>query len=152
MSERDPEQRGFTVVDRRASAGAADAEPEPAAGERSAAEARPPAAETGARAGDLGPDAAAEAFGERVPTVDFPMLIVSFAEAALYHMGLVADRESGRPGPVDLAAARQNIEILELIERKTRGNLEPEEARMIEDLLYQLRMSFVQVSSGPPRP
>ena len=131
MSERDEEkERGFVVIDRRASAGAEDVA-SPAT--EAAVPPRPPASEETSPA--AGPAA-----------VDFAVLVYSFATSALYHLGIAADPETGRPGEPNLPLARQNIEILELIERKTRGNLDPDETRLLEGLLYEVRMRFVEGS------
>lgn len=123
MSE--PSDKGFVVVDKRASAGAAEEAPaaavQPAAGEAAGASA--PA-----------------------PRVDFATLVQSFFVTALYHLGLAADPTTGQASAPDLPAARQNIEILELLEEKTRGNLDAEEARLLESVLYELRMRFVEAS------
>lgn len=119
------EERGFVVVDRRASAGASD-EPE-----------KPPAEE---------PQPASAARPGPPPGVDFATLVQSFFVTALHHLGLVADPEGGQPSEPNLPAARQNIEILELLQAKTRGNLDGDEERMLEGVLYELRMRFVEVS------
>jgi hypothetical protein len=129
--------RGFVVVDRRASAGARDGEPSAAP-------------EASANAPSAAPEAPREAPAAGPPTgVDFAVLVYSFATSALYHMGFAADPETGRPGERNLPLARQNIEILELIERKTRGNLDADEARLLEGLLYEVRMRFVEASRPP---
>lgn len=123
--------KGFVVVDKRASAGASDDAPraeEPAAPEPERSEAqrpRPPAPP---------------------PRVDFATLVQSFFVTALYHLGLAADPETNQPSAVDLPAARQNIDILELLEEKTRGNLDTDERQLLESVLYELRMRFVEVS------
>lgn len=118
MSERDrkEDERGFTVIDRRGSAGESS-EPEPAP-ERPA-----------------GP-----------PRFDFPMLIQSLAITALHHLGRVPDPATSQPGEVDLVLAQQNIDILELLETKTQGNLDATEARLLAGLLYEVRMHYVEVS------
>jgi len=126
----DPNERGFTVVDKRSSAGAEDAE----AREPSAALPREPGRSS-----------------ERVPKVDFAMLIASFATGALYHLGFAPDPETGRPGERNLPLASQNIDILELIESKTRGNLSADEAGLLEGLLYEVRMRFVEVTKSTER-
>jgi len=128
MSEQ--EERGFTVVDKRSSSGGQDpgAPKEPAC---SAPPSSPPIS------------------SERVPKVDFAMLIASFATGALYHMGIAPDPETGRPGERNLPLASQNIDILELIEEKTRGNLGADEAGLLEGLLYEVRMRFVEASKSP---
>jgi hypothetical protein len=130
MTEREEEraERGFVVIDRRASAGGADRE-----------HPRAPAEESSPRGAGPASDAPP-------PSVDFAVLVYSFATSALHHMGFVPDPETGRTGERSLPLARQNIEILELIEQKTRGNLETEEARLLESLLYEVRMRFVEAS------
>lgn len=127
MSE--PSDKGFVVVDKRASAGAGDEEPA-----RPAAAPRPPPP------------------NEQAPRVDFATLVQSFFVTALYHLGLAADPEAGEPPAPNLPAARQDIEILELLQEKTRGNLDTEEGRMLEDVLYELRMRFVEASRAPRQP
>lgn len=76
---------------------------------------------------------------------DFAMLVQPFFVAALFHMGLAADPETGQPGPRNLPLARHNIDILEVIADKTRGNLDDAERQLLEGILYELRMSFVKV-------
>jgi hypothetical protein len=76
---------------------------------------------------------------------DFAMLVQPFFVAALFHMGLAADPETGQPGPRNLPLARHNIDILEVIADKTRGNLDDPEQQLLEGVLYELRMSFVKV-------
>jgi hypothetical protein len=119
MSEGD--DRGFTVVDRRASA--TSEEPASAPVDPPAADAPPPG----------------------IAGFDFSMLVQSFALTALHHLGLVPP-ESGGPAEKNLPLARQNIEILELLELKTRGNLEAAEAKLLTTLLYEVRMHFVEAS------
>jgi hypothetical protein len=126
------EERGFVVVDRRASAGGAGAEAEPAATES------PGAAPPGAGAGPAEP----------APAVDFVVLVQSFFVTALFHLGLAPDPETGRPGAPNLTLARQNIEILALIREKTRGNLEEDETRVLDGLLYEARMRFVEATQA----
>jgi hypothetical protein len=122
--------KGFVVVDRRASAGGTEATEAPAT-------AAPP------------PRAAARAPAGSPPRVDFGTLVHSFLVTALYHLGLAADPETGQPTAADLPAARQDIEILEVLQEKTRGNLDAEEARLLESALYELRMRFVEASRAP---
>ena len=89
---------------------------------------------------------AASAAPRELPKPDFAGLAISLGHSALYHLGLVPDPESGQRGSRDLALARQTIDTLEMLELKTRGNLTPDEARLLEDLLYDLRMRFVEAS------
>jgi hypothetical protein len=119
MGEEDTKGAGFTVVDRRGSA-----EPEP-----------PPAQQ---------PDADAEQ-----PRVDFSGFCLSLATSALYHMGVAVHPESRDKIPeANLPLAQQTIDMLEMLQVKTRGNLDEEEARLLESMLYELRMRFVEVRRG----
>lgn len=80
-------------------------------------------------------------------TVDFPTLIMSFASAAMISMGAVPDPMTGAVCR-DLAIARQNIDIIVLLKEKTKGNLTREEEALLDSILYELRMVFVQAQKG----
>jgi len=80
--------------------------------------------------------------------LDFETLIRSFAGTAMLQLGLVEDPVHGRIPP-DLEAARETLDMLDLLEEKTRGNLTPSEQAFLEDVLYQLRVSYVALTSGP---
>jgi len=123
MNEQDREDKGFTVVDRRGAA----SETSPSS-PVSAAEPSP---------------------GQPASRVDFSMLAQSIAFSALHYLGLMTEPESGRAGERDIPLARHNIEILELLEEKTRGNLSTEEARLLASLLYEVRMHFVEATKSP---
>ena len=67
------------------------------------------------------------------------------------HLGDTEDPVSGRKIEPHLPAAQQMIDILSLLEEKTRGNLTAEERQLLEQLLYELRVRFVEVSkAGAP--
>lgn len=78
------------------------------------------------------------------PSIDFPTFLVSLYHAALVHLGEVA--EEGQPKGVNLLMARQSIDILGLLGEKTKGNLSTEEERLLQTMLYELRMKFIQKS------
>ena len=80
--------------------------------------------------------------------LDFETLIRSFAGTAMLQLGLIEDPVQGR-FPPDLDAARETIDMLGLLEEKTRGNLTPNEQAFLEEVLYQLRVSYVALTSGP---
>ena len=83
--------------------------------------------------------------------VTFVGFVLSLAHTAAYHFGDVPDPVSGQPGTANLAAAQQIIDILSLLEQKTRGNLTAEERQLLEQLLYELRMRFIEASkTGSP--
>lgn len=79
------------------------------------------------------------------PSMDFSTFVLSLSQSAFIHMGLVAHPDTGK-AEKNLAVARQNIDILSLLEEKTRGNLTDEEGDLITQMLYTLRMRFVAAS------
>lgn len=80
----------------------------------------------------------------RLPAIDFSTLVLSLSTTALYQMGLAPDPVTGEKGEPDLLLARQTIDTIEMLQAKTRGNLEDEEAKLVQSLLYELRMRFVE--------
>jgi hypothetical protein len=118
-SEEEQQERGFTVVDKRGGAGEGE---------------------------DAAPEAGEQPAGDALPAVDFSSLCLSLGTSVLYHLGVVGDPETGAKVPApDLPLARQTIDVLDMLQVKTKGNLEAEEARMLEGLLYQLRLRFVEI-------
>jgi hypothetical protein len=83
-----------------------------------------------------------------LPAIDFSTFVLSLSTSALFHLGLVPDPQTGGPGERNLPLARQTIDILEILETKTRGNLDAGEAKLLESLLYEIRMRFVEVTRG----
>ena len=81
--------------------------------------------------------------------ISFAQFILSLGTTAAVHFGDLPDPASGERGDPDLLAASQMIDLLSLLQEKTRGNLEPAEAKLLEDLLYDLRMRFVQAQQQP---
>ena len=81
-----------------------------------------------------------------LPAIDFSTFILSLSTSALFHLGLIPDAQSGKPGERNLPLARQTIDILELLDTKTRGNLDSEEAKLLESLLFEIRMRFVEAN------
>lgn len=74
----------------------------------------------------------------------FDTLVSYLGTTAMFQLGLMAG-PGGERIPPDLANARRTIEMLEVLEQKTRGNLTASEIRLLEDVLYELRMGFVEV-------
>ncbi len=81
----------------------------------------------------------------REPKMDFPRLVVSLTTTAMLQMGLVPDPVSQKVEK-NLPAARQTIDILEILKDKTEGNLKPDETRLLDRCLHDLKMSFVESS------
>ncbi len=87
---------------------------------------------------------------EKKPTIDFYTFILSLASSAFVHMGDAPDPETGQPMPANLPLAKQTIELLDMLREKTKGNLTQEEEKFLENLLTDLRLRFVQKSTGTP--
>jgi hypothetical protein len=79
------------------------------------------------------------------PKIDFASFILSLATSAMANLGEVPDPETGQLNE-NLEAAQQMIDILTMLEQKTKGNLEPDEDNLLENLLYELRMKFLSKS------
>ena len=84
-------------------------------------------------------------------SVTFVGFVISLAHTAAVHFGDVAAPGDEGPSPVNLPAAQQMIDILALLEEKTRGNLTAEERQVIEQVLFELRMRFVGATDGGKR-
>lgn len=82
-----------------------------------------------------------------LPKGDFAALISMLTTQALFALGLLqVQGEEGQKREPDLELARYNIDILETIEEKTKGNLTQEEATVLDNTLNQLRMGYVKVA------
>jgi hypothetical protein len=79
---------------------------------------------------------------EALPDIDFATFVLSLGSSALVHLGETPD-ESGKTFPADLALAKQTIDLLAMLETKTRGNLDEGEQRLLAALLYDLRIKYV---------
>lgn len=138
MAEEQDAQPGFKVVDRRSFTSEGTRRPEAAdepekAGTRSA----PPPAPSAASAPE--PE-----LGYEESASDFETLVSFLSTTAMFQMGLLPGPGGERISP-DLANARRTIDLLEVLQHKTQGNLTPDEARLLEDVLYELRISFVEM-------
>lgn len=77
-------------------------------------------------------------------SITFSGFILSLATTAAIHFGDIEDPGTGRRGEPNLAAAQQMVDLIAILQEKTKGNLSEQEAQLVEDLLYELRMRFVQ--------
>jgi len=118
-------EEDFKVVDRRSSAGAKD--------------------DPSAKQGEGFVMHEGQGAEGRPEQLDFSTLIFSFATGALIHMGLAPDPAT-KKSHKNLELAKQNIEILSILKTKTQGNLTPEEAALLENLLTETRLRFVECS------
>ena len=85
----------------------------------------------------------------QLPQIDFSTLVLSLATSAMVHMGLVPDPEGGA-SEKNLALAHQTIDTLDMLQSKTSGNLTDEEAKLLQTVLYELRMGYVKAREGKP--
>jgi hypothetical protein len=84
------------------------------------------------------------------PRGAFALLVQMLAMPAYASLGLVPDPATGRQR-VDRTAAREMIDLLALLEQKTRGNLSFEESNFLSRVLYDLRLAFVEVTRPPAK-
>jgi hypothetical protein len=81
--------------------------------------------------------------GADLPEVNFSTFVFSLSSSILIHLGLVTDPLTGQISK-DLPLAKQTIDILSMLQQKTRGNLDKEEAKLLETLLFDLKMRYVE--------
>lgn len=77
--------------------------------------------------------------------IDFTTFILSLASSIQIHLGLI-ENPATKKTDTDMVAARQTIDILGMLKEKTKGNLSNEEERLMEYVLYDLRMKYVELS------
>jgi hypothetical protein len=80
--------------------------------------------------------------------LNFTAFILSLATTAALHFGDIPDPISGERSEMNLEGAAQMIEILALLDQKTRGNLTAEERQLLEQILYELRLRFVEAAGA----
>jgi hypothetical protein len=85
------------------------------------------------------------------PALSFISFVLSLASTAAIHFGDLPDPISGDRAEVNLDGAAQMIEILALLDVKTRGNLTAEERQVLEQVLYELRLRFVEAKGAGKR-
>lgn len=163
MEEEEHKTKGFKVEDRRrfSSEGEARPEAETKAEEvRPQAEIRPDSKE--APAGETPAPEAKQAGGAQAqfrtePAADrgrgeltFATFVVSLSTQALMLLGEIPDPMTNQPS-TDLPAAQQLIDILGMLQEKTRGNLDRDETGLLDSILFDLRMKYVEVARAAPR-
>lgn len=81
-----------------------------------------------------------------MPQVCFPTFILSLSSSALVHLGEVPDPDTGKTAE-NIEIAKHTIDILAMLEEKTKGNLNAEESKLLKDMLFELRMHYVRKSA-----
>jgi Domain of unknown function (DUF1844) len=140
MSEEKAESSGFKVVDRRTFTsegtrvpGQAEKKEERKQEPESRVSPRPQAAPP------VEPEPEVEEASER-----FAMLVSYLSTTAMFQLGLLPG-PGGDYIPADLANASRTIDLLEVLQEKTRGNLTGQESKLLDEVLYELRMTFLEV-------
>jgi hypothetical protein len=140
MSE---EKKDFIVKDRRIFS--QDAEEKKDVDEKTAEPETHPADDTPAEDKPEEQQPAAEEPEEepQFPEINFPTFVASLNASALVHLGVIDDPASGGKSK-NLPMAKQTIDILSMLEEKTAGNLAKDEADMLKNVLYDLRIMYVK--------
>ncbi len=144
------EERGFVIRDRRSRvegdqpSSEPKASPTPASSRTEAPAGGP--ARTASPAGG-GPSAAPEHSHDATPPVSFSSFVFSLGTSALMLMGEQLSPQQEKL-PVNLTQAKEIIDILSILESKTKGNLNSDEQSVLQDMLYALRMKYVDLASG----
>lgn len=83
--------------------------------------------------------------------ITFTGFILSLATTAAVHFGDIEDPNTGERAEPNLPAASQMIELIAMLQERTKGNLIEPEERLVDDLLYELRLRYVQAQQGDRR-
>lgn len=124
MADSDEKTSGFKVTDRRT----VDPEGQPKA--------------------EASPAAGPEDTTRSLPPADFPTLILSLGSSAMMYLG-EGHPGQDKPPPKNLPLAKHAIDMLTVLEEKTKGNLTKEEEQILEGLLFDLRLHYVEALKKP---
>lgn len=91
---------------------------------------------------EVAPEATPEPSAEALGPLDFATFVLSLGSSAMVHLGRIP-APGGNAPQLDLPAAKQIIDMLGVLEEKTRGNLDESEERLLKSLLYDLRVQYV---------
>jgi hypothetical protein len=81
--------------------------------------------------------------GQKLPPVDFSGFVLGLGQMALVHLGELPEPQSGNSAR-DLEQARHTIDLLDMLEEKTRGNLTGDEAKLLQSLVSELKLRYVR--------
>ncbi len=130
------EGKGFKVEDRRRFS--------PETGEpREATEREDPSEGPGKKTASEGSSEKERATDESFSEINFSTFVISLSTQALMHLGEIPNPLSGKVES-DIPVAKQMIDIIGLLREKTRGNLDQGEEKLINDVLFDLRMKYVE--------
>jgi hypothetical protein len=132
-----PEGTGFTVQDRRRFS------PETGEAREDVADPVSETAQQSNQPTEEAKSAAGKPPHEALPAIDFSTFVISLSTQALMHLGEIPDPISGKVD-ADVEVAKQMIDIISMLRDKTRGNLGASEDRLMDDILFDLRMKYVE--------
>lgn len=89
-----------------------------------------------------------DAAEDALPHFDFSTFILSLSHSALMHLGEAPHPETGEIQK-NLPLARQTIDLIAMLEDRTKGNLSGDEERLVAQILFDLRMRYVELSKSP---
>jgi hypothetical protein len=136
------DEKGFVIKDRRRFDDSGDTRPETPREEPPAKpqEPKPEAKVADPRQDEKAQEASTE---QAFPELNFSTFVFSLGTSAMYHFGDFPDPMT-KKAERNLEAAKQTIDILAILKEKTKGNLSDDEERLLESLLYELRMRYVR--------
>ena len=144
MADSDRKPGSFTVTDRRAFDASGDPKQETQAEDKAPAPASP-----GAPAANTSADRRAEREAARsLPPADFATLVLSLGSSAVAYLGESPASAGDKPAR-NLPMAKHAIDLLSVLEEKTKGNLTSEEKQILESLLFDLRLRYVEAVKPP---
>ena len=85
---------------------------------------------------------------EELPQIDFSTFVLSLAASAMVQLGVAPGPEGEKREAPDMPMARHTIDTLEMLAEKTRGNLDADEEKLLQSVLYEVRMIFVRAERG----
>ena len=137
-SEREKEEgKGFTVQDRRRFSPDTGEAREPIPGEPAGSQ----KAESDRSVDDL--ESQRQSHQEPLPEINFSTFVISLSTQVLMNLGEIPNPLTNAPEK-DVPVAKQMIDILGMLQEKTRGNLNAGESKLIEEILFDLRMKYVE--------
>jgi hypothetical protein len=134
--EKNVEGKGFVIRDKRQFTTEGEAKPEADSSKDTTASEASNNAETAK-------DKSQESEGMPLPEINFASFVLSISSSVLFHFGDVPDPVSGKKER-NLPMAKQTIDILGILHEKTKGNLDKEEEQLLDNLLHDLRLKYVQ--------
>ena len=147
MADEEIEGKGFVVRDRRRFTQEGEPREERGPEEQAEEQAKEPVEEPEPPAQEEAKDRAKveEKVTEEAPfpEINFSTFIFSLNTSALLHLGEIPDPATGKQQE-DLAMAKQTIDLIAMLQEKTRGNLAPDEENLVKHILYDLRLRYVQ--------